>query len=231
MIGAQAAAPIKELLNPAAEQATQSMNVAGIISIVLLLFSATGVFGQLQSALNIVWDVKAKPKSSWLGFINKRLLSLGMLFSVLFMLMVSLVFSTMLHALVGHREDGATVVMTVVNHVVSLGVFTLLFAALFKYVPDAKLAWSVVWPGAFISAILFSVGKIGLSLYLGRGSYENSYGAAIGSFVALLVWVYYSAIIVLIGAEVTEVWARRHGHAVEPSEHAVRVIHKEQEVN
>jgi membrane protein len=231
VIGPQAAAPIKELLNPAAEHASQSMTLAGIFSLCLLLFSASGVFAQLQSALNIVWDVRAKPKSSWNGFINKRLLSMGMLFSILFMLMVSLVLSTMLQALLGTGEDDEkTILMTVLDHGLSLGMFTVLFAALFKYVPDAKLEWSMVWPGAFMSAVLFTIGKIGLSFYLGRGSYESSYGAAVGSFVALLVWVYYSAVIVLVGAEITEVWARRHGHAVEPSEHAVRVIHKEKEI-
>mgnify|MGYP002759411879 CR=1 FL=1 len=138
--------------------------------------------------------------------------------------MTSLVISTMLQAIVGKSGDEISIVMAIVNNAVSLGIFTVLFAMLFKYIPDAKISWRAVWWGAFLSAVLFTIGKFGLAFYLGRGSYENSYGAAIGSFVALLVWVYYSAIILLIGAEATEVYARRKGHAVEPSEHAVRVF-------
>jgi membrane protein len=230
VIGPQAAAPIKQLLDPAGNN-VGAMNVAGIISILILAFSACSVFGQLQSALNIVWHVRAKPKSSILGFINKRLISLGMLFSILFMLLTSLVISSILQGIMGsHGEDETTVLMTIVNHVVSIGLSTVLFAALYKYVPDAKIAWRPTWFGAAVSAILFEIGKFLLALYLGRGSYENSYGAAVGSFVALLVWVYYSSTIVLVGAEITEVWARRYGHRLEPSEHAVRVVQQEQEI-
>jgi membrane protein len=227
VIGGQAAAPIKELLDPASAQAADGLTFAGIISIIILTFSATSVFGQLQSALNVIWDVKAKPGYSILGFINQRLLSLGMLLSIFFLLMVSLVISAGLHALTEQTGDEETIGWAIINHIISLGVFTLLFAGLFKYVPDAKISWRAVWTGGFISALLFSAGKIALAYYLGRGSYESSYGAAVGSFVALLVWVYYSSIIVLIGAEVTEVHARRYGQAVEPSEHAVRVVREE----
>lgn len=228
VVGAAAAAPIRELLNPASEQAKAGMTLAGTVSILILAFSASSVFGQLQSALNSIWDVKAKPGNSILGFINKRLLSLGMLLSIFFLLMVSLVLSAGLQAFTGKLggdEEGW--LWTVLEQVVSVAVFTAVFAGLFKFVPDAKITWRAVWTGAFISAVLFAVGKFGLGLYLGRGSYENSYGVAVGSFVALLVWVYYSSIIVLIGAEVTEVYARRHGHAIEPSEHAVRVVTEE----
>lgn len=231
VIGAQAAEPIRQMLDPASEQAQSGMTIAGIVSLILLAFSASGVFGQLQSALNTIWDVKAKPKSSIWGFVNKRLLSLGMLMSILFLLMTSLVVSTVLQGFTGTRgEDSKGWLWTILSIVISLGLFTLMFAMLFKYVPDAKISWRAVWIGGFISAVLFTIGKFGLAMYLGRGSYENSYGAAIGSFVALLVWVYYSAIIVLIGGEATEVYARRNGHAVEPSEHAVRVIAHEEEV-
>jgi len=225
VIGSQAAAPIKELLDPASEQAKGGWNVAAAVSLAILAFSASSVFGQLQSALNRIWAVKAKPKNNILGFINQRLLSLGMLASIFFLLMVSLILSTILQSVIGmHGKDGPTMMWSIVNNVVSFGLFTVMFAALFKYVPDAKISWRAVWTGALISAALFAVGKYGLAYYLGRGSYQTSYGAAVGSFVALLVWVYYSSIIVLIGAEATEVYARRNGHAVEPSDHAVRVV-------
>jgi membrane protein len=230
VIGGPAAAPIRELLNPASEQAKSGMTLAGVVSIVILAFSATSVFGQLQSALNSVWDMKAKPGNSIMGFINKRLLSLGMLLSIFFLLMVSLVISAVLQAMTGKpgdEEEGW--LLTVVEQLVSVGVFTAVFAGLFKYVPDARINWRSVWTGGLISAVLFTIGKLGLAYYLGRGSYETSYGVAVGSFVALLVWVYYSSIIVLIGAEVTEVYARRHGHAIEPSDHAVRLIREEKQ--
>jgi membrane protein len=230
VIGGPAAAPIRELLNPASEQAKSGMTLAGVVSIVILAFSATSVFGQLQSALNSVWDMKAKPGNSIMGFINKRLLSLGMLLSIFFLLMVSLVISAVLQAMTGKpgdEEEGW--LLTVVEQLVSVGVFTAVFAGLFKYVPDARINWRSVWTGGLISAVLFTIGKLGLAYYLGRGSYETSYGVAVGSFVALLVWVYYSSIIVLVGAEVTEVYARRHGHAIEPSDHAVRVIREEKQ--
>jgi membrane protein len=229
VIGSQAAAPIQEILDPATSQTPHGLNVAGVISTVILAFSAASVFGQLQTALNQIWDVKAKPRNSVMGFISKRLLSLGMLFSLMFLLMVSLVLSAILHNLLGRIADEQTLIWLMVNHATALGLFMVLFAALFKYVPDAKVHWRVVWIGAFASAALFSAGKLALAWYLGRGSYETSYGGAVGSFVALLVWVYYSSITVLIGAEATEVYARRHGLAVEPSEHAVHVVRQERE--
>ncbi|MGN6627748.1 MAG: YihY/virulence factor BrkB family protein [Tepidisphaeraceae bacterium] len=227
VVGHQAAAPIQDLLDPASKQAATGLTVAGIISLAILAFSASGVFGQLQAALNSIWHVEAAPGNGLMSFIRKRFLSLGMLVSIVFLLLVSLLISTILHVVGMHTGPDAALVWKIVNDVISLGLFTVLFACLFKYVPDAKITWRAVWIGSAISAALFMVGKFGLGLYLGRGSYQTSYGVAVGSFVALLVWVYYSSIIVLIGAEVTEVYARRHGHAVQPSEHAVRVIKEE----
>jgi len=226
VIGPQAAGPLKQLLDPASQQASSGMTAAGIISLVLVIFSASGVFGQVQTALNAIWHVEAKPSSGFKGFIQKRLLSMGMLMCILFLLMVSLVLSTVIQGVVGTSGDDTSIVIDIVQNVVSVGVFTALFALLFKYVPDAKISWRPTWMGGFISAVLFVIGKFGLSIYLGRGSYENSYGVAVGSFVALLVWVYYSAIILLVGAEATEVYARRHGEGLKPSEHAVRVEKK-----
>jgi membrane protein len=113
---------------------------------------------------------------------------------------------------------------------VSFGVYTVLFAAMFRHLPDTRIDWKHVWVGSVISATMFLIGKIGLSLYLGRGSYNQQYGDAVGGFVALLVWVYYSAVILLIGAEATQVYARRHGHRIEPDEHAVRVIKRTETV-
>lgn len=225
VMGKQAYAPIEELLEPASKQASTDFTLAGIVSIVLVAISASGVFGQVQAALNNIWHLQARPTNGIIGYIKKRVLSLGMLASIMFLLLASLVVSATLQGRITTSGDSwQNIAMIVVNNVASLIVFTGVFAAMFKFVPDAKIDWKPVLVGGFIAAILFSLGKLGLSIYLGRGSYETSYGAAVGSFVALLVWVYYSAIILLIGAEATEVYARREGHALRPDEHAVRVI-------
>lgn len=228
--GNTATQPIGALLNPASDEAAKGLTVAGIVSILLVAISASGVFAQLQSALNVVWDVKAKPGAGIMDYVRKRLFSLGMLLSILFLLMLSVVVSAALQAFMGEHESSSSVVWTVTNFVIGLAVFWGLFAALFKYVPDVKVGWRPILVGAGVSAALFSLGRFGLAFYLGRGSYETTYGSAVGSFVALLVWVYYSAIILLIGAEVTQVYARRNGERVESEAHAVRVMTKTKEI-
>ena len=225
VMGKQAYEPINSILEPATQQASKGMTIAGMVSIGLVALSASGVFGQVQSALNTIWHVQAKPSNGLVGFIQKRVLSLGMLLSILFLLLVSLVVSTMLQGrLKVEGESANTILAIVINNVGTVGVFTVLFALMFKFVPDAKINWKSVWVGGAVAALLFAAGKLGLSIYLGKGDYETSYGAVVGSFVALLVWVYYSAIILLIGAEATKVYARRQGNALQPDKHAVRVI-------
>ncbi len=224
IMGPEAAESIRELIDPASEQANQGMTLAGIISLGILLFSATGVLVQLQTALNRMWSVEQKPTAGVMGFVRKRLLSFGMLLVLLFLLLVSGILGAVIHGIL--PSDGTGAWAQIVNMVVSLIVFVPLFALLFKYIPDATVRWNDVWVGAAITAVLFVVGKFGLSIYLGRSDYGSSYGAAVGSFVAMLVWVYYSAIIVFIGAEATQIYARRSGHAVMPNEHAVRVVKK-----
>jgi membrane protein len=157
-------------------------------------------------------------------YVRKRLLSFGMLLTILFMLLVSMVVSAVIHGFLQVVGSSSGYVALAANSVISLALFTLLFAMLFKYVPDARLNWRPVWSGAIVASVLFMIGKYVLGLYLGRGGYESSYGAAVGSFVALLVWVYYSSTILLIGGEATQVWARRHGERIRPEDHAVRVV-------
>jgi membrane protein len=222
VVGKSAAEPIRQLLDPATEQAKGGMTISGIVSILILAFSASGVFGQLQAALNRMWDVRQKPSAGLRGLIRKRLFSFGMLLSLLFLLLVSGIAGAIIHGFIA--ADAAGWWIQAVQVVVTLLIFIPLFAMLFKYIPDAKIGWNDVWIGATITAVLFVAGKLALSIYLGRGSYQSSYGAAIGSFVALLVWVYYTSIIVFIGAEATQVYARRRGHEIEPEEHAERII-------
>ncbi|MGC4032713.1 MAG: YihY/virulence factor BrkB family protein [Tepidisphaeraceae bacterium] len=225
VMGKQAYKPIEQLLGPTSQQAELGMTAAGLTSIALVAVSASGVFGQVQSALNSIWHVQAKPTNGLIGYLKKRVLSLGMLASILFLLLMSMVISTLLQGRITVAGDTWGNLLAVIgNNVMSVAIFTVVFAGMFKFVPDAKIGWREVWVGGFIGALLFSIGKFGLSFYLGRGSYETAYTAAIGSFVALLVWVYYSAVILLVGAEATEVYARRRGQPLRPDDHAVRVI-------
>lgn len=224
VMGGPAGDAMKQLLDTTGGKAESGMTLAGIVSIALVAFSASGVFGQVQAALNAIWHVEPKPSLGVMGFVRKRLLSLGMLASILFLLMTSLIVSVALQAFLGAFGGGAgTIVGVVANNLVSVALFTALFAALFRFVPDAKIAWKPVWIGALLSAVMFTAGKFGLAYYLGKSDYNSSYGAAVGSFVALLLWVYYSSVFLLVGAEATEVTARRMGHELEPDEHAVRV--------
>jgi membrane protein len=222
LVGREAGEAVKTVAESAESQPSIG-TFAGIFSIVALLFSATGVFGQLQHAMNLVWNVEAKPGNSIMSFIRTRLLSLGMLATIGFLLLVSLVISAALSAalgLVGDRLPGADFIWRIIDLVASLLVFSLIFAAIFKLLPDVKITWRSVAFGAFLTAVFFTIGKTLIGLYLGRSSMASSYGAA-GSLLVLLVWVYYSSLILFFGAELTQVWAKRRGEGIAPSEHAV----------
>jgi membrane protein len=197
--------------------------IAMIIGIVALIFGATGVFGALQDALNTMWEVAPKPKQGILGFIKSRFFSFAMVIVVGFLLLVSLVISA---ALVALNEwslallPGFEVVFQILNVITSFLVITLLFALLFKYVPDAEIKWRDVWLGAAITALLFSIGKQAIGLYLGNSDPGSKFGGA-GALVIILLWVYYSAMILFLGAEFTQVYANTFGSKVVPAEDAV----------
>jgi membrane protein len=206
-----------------------------IVGIIALIFGATGAMGQLQAALNRAWEVKPDPKQGGIkSFLTKRLFSLGMLLSIAFLLMVSLVVSTMLSG-VGDRLSSflpaglSEGVLHIVNIIVSFAVISLLFAAMFKVLPDAKVAWRSALVGGFVTGVLFVVGKYLIGLYIGQSNPGEAYGAA-GSLIVLLLWIYYSAIIVLFGAEFTETWAEKRGEGIEPEPGAIRVRREEQVV-
>ena len=200
----------------------QLKSAASIISIIVLLIGASGVFAQLQDALNTVWNVKAKPKGGIWLFIRKRLLSFGMVLVIGFLLLVSLIVSAVL-AGISKLEisplPGFTPLWQFLNFGVSFGFISLLFALIYKYLPDAKIRWKDVWVGAIITALLFSLGKYLIGLYLGRGSFGSAYGAA-GSLIVFLAWVFYSAQILLFGAEFTQVYARKYGRQIRPNKHS-----------
>jgi membrane protein len=197
--------------------------MASAFAIVMLVFGATGVFVQLQDALNTIWEVKPKPGRGIWGFIRQRLLSLAMVFGIGFILLVSLVVSAGLAA-AGKWFEGAMPggeeVWHSVNFLVSFLVIAVLFTLMFKYLPDVKIAWRDVWLGGAITALLFTLGKYALGMYLGRSTATSAYGAA-GSLVIVLLWVYYSAQILFFGAEFTQVCANRFGKKLEPAENAM----------
>jgi membrane protein len=199
---------------------------ATVIGIGTLLIGAAGVFGQLQDALNTVWKVEPRPDRGWLVVLRERLVPFTMVLGAGFLLLVSLVVSAVLSALTEFLTPeallGGASLWMVLNNLVSLGVITLLFAVIFKYLPDVRIAWTDVWIGALVTAVLFTVGKYLLGLYLGLSGVSSAFGAA-GSLVLILVWVYYSAQIFLFGAELTRVYAIHRGSRVEPTDNAVPV--------
>ncbi len=197
-----------------------------ILSLATLLLGASGVFGQLQQSLNTIWEVQPKPGRGIWGFVRNRFLSFAMVMGIAFLLLVSLVISAGLAFLGTYLErlpPGLQFLSGLINFVVSAGTITVLFALMFKVLPDVKMSWRDVWLGAFVTALLFSVGKAGIGLYLGHSAMTDSYGAA-GSLVVLLVWVYYSAQILLFGAELTQVYANQYGSRIVPAANAESTV-------
>ncbi len=192
---------------------------ATILSVVTLLFSASGVFGEMQSALNTIWHAEPKPNRGLWGLVQDRFLSFTMVFGTCFLLLVSMVLSAVLSAVANYaaaQSNGFSGILQVADLVISLAIVTLLFALLYKYVPDIKIAWRDVWVGAAITALLFIIGKFLIGWYLGYSNMASSYGAA-GSVIILMVWVYYSAQILLLGAAFTHAYAQSYGsHNSEP---------------
>jgi membrane protein len=209
-MGDRGAETVQSLLKNA--QKPSSGIFASLVAFITLLFGASGVFSELQDALNVIWETTTQTASGFFGMVKQRLFSFGMVLSVGFLLLVSLLLSAAL-AFIG-RSFGELVpvppaILQVVNFLVSFLVITVLFGLMFKYVPAAKVSWRNVTVGAVGTALLFTVGKFLLGLYLGKASVGSTYGAA-GSFVAVIVWIYYSAQIFFFGAEFTHVYATTH---------------------
>ena len=199
------------------------------------MLGASGAFGQLQAALNRAWEVAPDPEQGGLkAFLLKRVFSFGMILSVAFLLLVSLVLSAALSAfggaLAGMLPEGVSAtLLQVLNQVVSFAVIAGLFAAIFKVLPDATVAWRDVWVGAAVTAVLFVVGKFVIGYYLGRSNPGEAFGAA-GSLAVMFVWIYYSSMILLLGAEFTQAWAEARGSGIAPERGAVRVVQEKKQV-
>ena len=211
MVGGEGARAVETVLKSAQKPA--SGIVASIIGLLTLLFGASGVFVELRSALNKLWDVEARtPTNGIWAFIKDRFLSFGMVLAIGFLLLVSLVLSAALGAagkVFGNVGFLPPAVWEVLNFLVSLGVVATVFALILKFVPDIRLPWRDIWRGAALTAILFTVGKTLIGIYLGKAGVGSAYGAA-GSLVVLVVWIYYSAQIFFLGAMFTRVYSRAH---------------------
>jgi membrane protein len=223
LVGPEAGRAIAEVI--ASKDDPAESWLASLVGVAMLLLGASGVFGQLQDALNTIWEVEPRPGRGALDVVRERFLSFTMVLGTGFLLLVSLLLSAALAAAGGffeaHVPGGATL-WQAMNALASFAVVTGLFALIFRVVPDAEIAWREVWIGAAVTALLFVVGKFAIGLYLGRSSIGSAYGAA-GTLLVLLVWVYYSTQILFLGAEFTQVYANRYGSRIEPARGAVRV--------
>lgn len=219
---------MNQLVGPAGGQAIQTLVIAAhrpktgfwatCLAIGTLIIASTAVFVQLQNSLNRIWNVRSKAGHGWHYFMRHRLLSFAMVLGISFLLLVSLVVSAGLSALgnfMGDFVSGKVLLLGTVSFVISLGIITVLFAMIFKWLPDINIAWRNVWSGGFITALLFNVGKLMFSVYIGKSSFASIYGA-IGSLVVILLWVYYSALILFFGAQLTSVYAHKFGAKPQP---------------
>lgn len=220
LVGQDGVKPILQALNNISQPKIRGF--ASLISIGILILGASGIFAQLQDALNTVWKVKPQPGQGVMLFLRKRLLSFLMVLAIGFLLILSLVLSAVVATLSRYRTDflpGSSVLWENLDLIVSFGLITFLFCLMFKYVPDVKIAWKDVFIGSIITALLFLFGKYLLGLYLSKGSLGSAYGAA-GSLIVFLAWVYYSAQIILFGAEFTHVYTRMYGSKVRPRKYS-----------
>ena len=224
LVGREGAEAIQAMIQNANRPGSGG-TIATIVGVVVLLFGASGVFGQLQVALNTIWEVKPKPGNGIKSFLQARFLSFAMVLVIGFLLLVSLVLSAILAVVSRYFGDlvpGFVIVGQIANFIISFSVVTVLIAAIYKFLPDVNIPWKNLWVGSGVTALLFNLGKFLLGLYISHGGVGSAYGAA-GSLVVLLIWVFYSAQILLFGAEFTQVYSKYRGLPIEPSKHAIRV--------
>lgn len=222
-VGGTSADDIQRIVSNAETEDQSANTLSYILSFATLLFGATGIFYNLQQILNKMWEVKPKPKQKILKLVRDRVFSFGLVLVVGFLLLVSLALSAMLSAISEwvqrHVSEAFHVLFRFLDILFSLGVITLLFAAIYRFLPDAKIRWKDVWAGAIMTSVLFTIAKFLLGIYFGNSDPGSTYGAA-GTIVLIMLWVSYAGMILLFGAEFTQVYARFHGRRIEPSEFA-----------
>lgn len=227
-VGAQPALQIQEILKHL--QLSGKSGIAVAIGVITLMMGASGIFLEIQDSLNIIWRVRAKPKRGWLKLIQNRFLSFSLIISLGFLLLVSLIINFIMQALSEFMERYLHKITTTLINGIDLGitivVITILFGIIFKFLPDVKIKWKDVKAGAFFTALLFMLGQFIIGLYLKFSAQGSAYGAA-GSIIVILVWIYYTAAILYIGAEFTRVFAEANGSHIEPADYAVHVEQKE----
>jgi membrane protein len=230
LVGKDAAAQLQEIIKNA--EVSNKSTLAATVGIITLLIGATGVFAEIQDSINYIWSIKSKPKKSWLAYLKNRLLSFSVILTLGFLLIVSLGVNTAVDLLSSRLEryfsEVSVIIFSVVNIALVLVILTALFTAIFKVLPDGHVRWKECLVGASFTAVMFAVGKSGISLYLGSQDLGAAYGAS-ASIVILLTWVYYSSIILYFGAEFTKVYAKSDGEDISPNEHAVLVSRREVE--
>jgi membrane protein len=224
IFGSQVAGDVKAIVTEA--HVLEDNTFASIVGVAAILFGATGVFYHLQQTLNIIWEVKPKPKQMFIKLIRDRLFSFGMVLAIGFLLLVSFALSTLITVVSGwvtdHLSKSLSLLFYALDVILSLGIITFLFAAIFKFLPDVKILWRDVWGGAIITSILFIIAKFILGFYFVHNDPGSAYGAA-GSIIVILLWVSYAGIILLFGAEFTRVHTRHFRPNIEISEYAVPI--------
>ena len=232
ILGPETAASIQDMVKASSQD--DGSFVATAISIIALVFGATTAFNQLKLSLDMIWEIESKPKNGVIGFLKARGTAFALVMGLGFLLLVSLIVNAVAVALskqIGNYIDGGgTVTLYVVGTLLSLALTTGIFALIFKYLADVRIRWREVLWGALFTAILFSIGRLGISYYIGNSEVTSGFGAA-GSLVALLVWTYYSSQIVFLGAEFIWTLGRATGHPVLPSKNAVKVIKKTRKID
>jgi len=221
-VGTDAAAQLQQIIKNATINGKSGIAVA--LGVITLLIGATAVFSEIQDSINIIWGVKPKPKKGWLNLLKSRFLSFSIIVALGFLLLVSLAVSSLIEGFSNHlqsRFPTLTVVsLYIINYILTLLITSLIFAVIFKVLPDATIKWKDIFIGAVCTAILFMIGKLLISLYISQKNIGTTYGAA-GSLVILLIWIYYSSLILFIGAEITKAYAIIFGSRIYPKPYAV----------
>jgi len=230
LVGKEASLQLQEIIKNAA--VSNKSFTAATVGVVTLLIGATGVFAEIQDSINYIWSIKSKPKKGWLQYLKNRLLSFSVIITLGFLLLVSLGVNALVDLLSGRLEryfsEVSVVIFSVLNVALVVVIITALFTVIFKVLPDGHLRWKECIVGAGFTALLFLIGKFGITFYLGQSDLGATYGTS-ASIVILLTWVYYSSIILYFGAEFTKVYARSDGRGIEPNEHAVLMVRREAE--
>lgn len=228
LVGSEAAMQVQDIIQNIHN--TESSTTGAIVGIIILFIGATGVFTEMQDSINYIWSVKAKPKRSWVKYILNRLLSFSLILGMAFLLLVSLVVNAVLNLLSDYLmrllPQYTVQLFFVLNTFIILLVISGLFAVIFKVLPDAIIEWRDAIMGSVFTALLFLLGKFLINYYIGKANLGITYGTA-ASIVIILVWVYYSALILFFGAEFTKMYALSHGEGIRPKETAVFIIKKE----